>query len=1092
MKTRAGMVCRGPADAGHATTDLYDERHRQTKALARWERQKAAWMRMQTHLVTTTGSSSAAGKGGNRKLSSTAATSHRSAASGSAGASPARNFTGATPAARAKREDFGILAVAQPEVIKDGSHAWEGLLRCTDTRSARRLVPIGRTSFPYQLYSEARDPTTLPEDHMIYTRVVSEGDVTAGQDTTVEFHRFVDSTMQRVEQRAAAQSRVRAALTAATPDDSEIGTESKGTYVVGQHERGSGGVFYYEARLRHVAPYVQERLGHFLQPRAFLHVDGHPAPCASAEELEAQKHEWTAAGPSSAPPVEYYPPPPQTQLWASIPTSAAPSRLASTVKPADSMRQRKGLSTVAASRAHSHGASTPATLKNHGCRADGEDALAEEGDREMEDLLSGSVATATPSELPYDSSVGLIDSSVREKCSRTMYAAPTSPLHPLQVNKHGISLRHQQSCTAVSEDLEEVMQTSGPVMELSTRSLLFQTCPHELVQGTVTLHNTGTTTIYFSWVPVDSVEEWLGQLERDSRDAAADIEEAESGEEEEEDECKRRRQLQSDRDGTAATRITHSLAAHQRTARDSFFFLSSPMSGVVLPDEEGTFAFSVRANRVGLFQHTYELLTVPPAPERIFVRLRALVQNDGPSLEWLAAPVAEAIEAKVVLDAQRRLVQRISVDVDAIEGSALSAHIKALDGAAEAATAAERIRRRAQEEAWNLANRFTFDHIPYTAAVYDKLERLYTVVQDTCRTLGRQKNAEADEASQESAVAVAASFLNARVKPSGLYASLPAPVSPPKQEPAAPTTDIVETVSDPGQWDGSLLILLQLMMAVRDAPTRQTFFAAFLVLLRAARASQQCSSRSGSIECLDQETLPLPALLVRASTLLADSVQSRRAAMLERECENMLGQKLATAATPFMQAFAAASGAFASRGAATARDTGGASPSGSTAHRPQSIHSKKRATLTCGRSGTAAAGDHVGGAAATDVLAPAATKVTKAQRMVLDSISEEELLHFSAIQAPPKSVAALERAEKVALHAQRSLALAAERSAWIELYTALFLEAVDAACGRGPLSACAAARLAELEDIQTSALLPIDLSTDPIIPLTTGKGGKRK
>ncbi|CAG9574212.1 conserved hypothetical protein [Leishmania major strain Friedlin] len=1079
---RADMVRRGSAHCGQAAPDLYDERQRQAKALALWERQKAAWARMQAHLTSAnTASSSAANNGCRHESSPTVSFSHTFAAAGTGGTATARNFIGATTAARAKREDFGMLAVAQPQTANDSSHVWEGLLRCTDARLSRRLVPIGRTSFPYQLYSEARDPTTLPEDHMIYTRVVSEEDVAAAQNATARSHRFLDSTMKRVEQRATAQSRVRAAMMEAVADASGDATESEVTYIGRQGEKGSDAVSYYESQLRRLAPYVQKRLGHFLQPRTFLHVEGHPAPRASSEELEAQKHEWADARPSSAPPVEYFPPPPQTQMWASIPTSTTPSLMTNTLQPAGAARKQKGPNSVASRSTHSYGPSVPEHSKDRSYRADGEKTFAEEINSMTECLPCGSVCTATPSELPCDTSVGSIDADVHEKRARKTQATPPSPHHPLQVAKRGISQRHQQSPTEAGTEHGDNMQSSGPAMEMSTRSLFFQTRPHELLQGTVALCNTGTTTIYFSWVPVDAVEEQLRQLDQDSGAAAAADNTATKGEEvREEGASEERRQMLSDGDGTAAMRITHSLAVHQRTARD-IFFLSSPTNGVVLPGEEGIFAFSVRANRAGLFQHTYELLTVPPAPERIFVFLRALVQSDGPSLEWLAAPVAEAIEAKVALDAQRRLVQRISMNVDAIEGSALSTHIKTLDGAAEAATAAERKRRRAQKDAWNLANRFTFDHIPYAAAVYDKLVRLYTVVQETCRTLGRTQNAKTGAALENAAVATAAAALDARTKSLTSHAALPAPAPPPQLEPASPTADIVATPSGPAEWDGSLLLLMKQMMAVRDAPTRQTFFEAFLILLRAARASRQCSSCSGSSEDVEEETLPLPVLLARAATALADSVRGRRAAMLERECEDMVAQKLAPTATPFMQAFAAASGT------SITREMVGEAAGGS-----QSVNNRKRNVSTRGRSGETAVGDSVARAGGADASAVCVAETTKAQRVVLDSIPAEELLGFSAIQPTPKAVAALETAEKAAVRAQRESELAAERSAWVELYTAAFLEVVDAACDRGPLSGCTAARLAELEDIQTSVLLPIDLSADPIIPLTTGKGGKRK
>ncbi|KAG5504383.1 hypothetical protein JKF63_04834 [Porcisia hertigi] len=1068
MEIPADLVDRGLTDTARTAVDPYDERHRQANALATWERQKEAWRRMQKHLVAAT---------------TTTTTSSRAARKG--GASKALNFTEATPAARAKREDFGLLFVARPDTPQKGSFAWEGMLRCTDARLARRLVPIGRTAFPYRLHSEVRDPGMLPDDHMLYARVVSEGDVAAAENTTPGPHTATSSTLLGMQQRAVAQSRVRATTKSPVDDASKGITGSRLTCMVPQNYEGKGAASYYEYRLRQFFPYLQERLNHFLQPRTFLQVEGHRAPYASAEEPEAQKHEWTAARPLSASGVEFYLPPPQTQMWASIPASALQSRTVSTLQPTDGARKGVDSNSVAVGSVPSHDLRSRSNVSNHNHAADADDKLVGDAAIAIESTSGGTLSDTTMPETPYDASPSALDGREHETSARKSKVVLASPLHPLRVKRDGVALRDQPSQTGGVEG-EERVQTPGPAVELSTHSLFFETRPHELLQGTVTLYNTGTTTIYYSLMPVNVVEEHLRRSSHDSGvTTAANGKVAEPRPREEWNGREGRQHMQDEQDGVTATSITHTLAVHQRIARETFFPISSPMDGVVLPGEDGVFAFSVRANRPGLFQHTYELLTVPPAPLRIFIRLRALVRRDQPSWEWLAAPVAQAIEAKVAVDAQRRLVQTISLNDTAIEQSALSAHIKTLDEAADVARAAERKRRRAQEDAWHIANRFTFDYIPYVAAVYDKLEQLYTVVQEVYCRLSKSKVATGTDASIFTLDKVPSVF-DTTVKQSASPAALRTEVTSPQQDPTQPAA------GGPAQWDGSLLLLVQQMMLVRDTPTRQMFFDAFLVLLRAARASRQRTSSSVSAENIDQESPSLPTLLTRAAEALADSVHDRRAAMLERECENILGKRLTAASTNFMQSFAATSGAHTLRSAGAPTDPAKASSSSGLTERTHSGNSKKRTVTPRGKGAAAAAATSADGPATFHVPSQRITEVTKAQRIVLDSIPTEELLGFSAIQADPKSAAVLEAMEKVTVHAQRELELKAERDATIKLYTAQFLEVIDVACGRGPLSACTAARLAELEDIQTSRLLPIDLSADTVLPLTTGKGNKRK
>jgi hypothetical protein len=1149
----------GAAAAADASgKDLYDERHRQTKALAQYERQKLAWERMQAHLLSATATSPASLRTKGYHQSSSSGSSAFARTTGSA----APNMTRATAVARARREDNTIVHVATAAFHNgNGSHAWEGLLRCTNEQEARRLVPIGRTAVPYPLYSEMHDPSALPDDHLSFARVVSAEDVAvlAPKGPQITGEKFLrDRTM--------AQEHVRAALTRTSADAKGNSNNSKGntkastmrdlfvedTAAVAVYEDAESGLSptsYYEEQLQRFAPYVQQRLGHLLQPRTFLHVEGHPAPYATAEEATYLREAAAADGDeggSSAPPVEFFPPtpPPQTQLWASSAISSRPSSRNGVVAAA-SFRSAATSGRCANQRPGETGAAS--TLN-------GDDGDEVEGGSGC-GVPRGSAATAEPH---YTDGSSAADGD-HDNNNNTQSSPPPSPLHPMRVLQKCASAKTGYGATSF-------VRQDGPSMELSTRSLFFSTRPGEMLHGSATLRNTGSTTVYYSWTVVDAMHEHLRECyeaeqrpdERGSESSrlAEDHNANDNHSDERSSSATVTASEQSRKRGapladTAATTalpyallsLTHQLATHQRTARESFFFMSAPMNGVVLPGEEIIFPFSVRATREGLFQSTYELLTVPPAPKRIFVRLRALVQRAGPSLEWLARPVAEALAAKVVLDAQRQLVQSMGANPRAIVEAELREQINALDGAADAAKHADWVRRRKQEEAWHRANRMTFDHIPFQPAVYDKLEQLSSVVQETLALLRKDVDGQKDTVAepQQSVSAATPGALEApqkqRTEPFSQVASFaaiassPVPPGPPVPDAQMQQQSASLVVEAPCpatmQWDGALSSLLYQIMCIRDNATRQVFLEALQVLLRAARASRDVvdaaagssNSRSGGsvkhvheqsgttiithtkeVEDLakggregasggDDGDVPLTVLLTRAAAALADVVVSRQHFIMEKQSEDALMQPVKPAA-----ALSLTSGLFSetSGGAAAGPGKGRAAAPAPSNAAAGKVGKKSGAAVGGGGNGRSVAESKEVKNLVADGSGGTVTSLTPAQLLLSSSLPSAALEGFSVAMVTAETMTLLRAAEERVVCARVDGELDAAKKAFTELLSRLFREAVDAACDRTPLATCTAMRLAELRAVQQSTPLVVDASVDPLVAPPSGKPGKRK
>ncbi|EKF26942.1 hypothetical protein MOQ_009349 [Trypanosoma cruzi marinkellei] len=307
----------------------------------------------------------------------------------------------------------------------------------------------------------------------------------------------------------------------------------------------------------------------------------------------------------------------------------------------------------------------------------------------------------------------------------------------------------------------------APSLEISTSRVLFFARPGELAHGTVKIHNNGTTTVYYSWAPfqpttaldgiignekVDSEVEKEEEKEKKGSDDTVDEENAwvfslESSKEKEEmrvsarsgenDTYTKGTPQSPVRPNQKGERKAHQLnvslrsLAKKSAQSKSFFFLSAQLDGVILPDEEKTFSFSVRAAFPGCFLRYYELLTVPAASSRVIVELHAFIQDGGPSLETISRPVAAALEAKAVANTQRELINALAAHPHVYEAAEIAKATQECLDASKAAKEAQDALIAKWRKLWHDST-YTAMCIPFNIAVYGRLTALH---QNLARTM---------------------------------------------------------------------------------------------------------------------------------------------------------------------------------------------------------------------------------------------------------------------------------------------------------------------------------------------------------------------
>lgn len=902
-----------PSAPPPVASPAYDPRNLQSKALQQWERQQAAWRRMQRHLLTATGR-------------------------GDPSRGRCANFATSGIVAREQMEDFNLISSTVPQAALESLNIWESLLRCNNEYEARRFVPIGKVTFPYALFSEIRDRSNLRSDHPDYTRIIS---------ADREQMPFITSGTMSEKVATEARSRIREAMAAAQEMN---GTTTTNTAAISSFlDVNNTEAAYYEEQLLKFAPYVRKRLPHFLLPREFLSVEGTPAPRLTSDERSilsmSGEDDLSAA---AAPPVRFYPPP-QTMM---MPTTPSISRRSSETK---------------------------------------------QGDRWQSSSSSAAATTAT-----------------------TMKSGTSAP--------HGDDQPSSLDRTREGgEDLEaETFPSMGPAMELSSDDIVFQSHPGELVHGTIRLCNTGSTTIYYSLVDVDMIQEEVQTKQLDSAggedehdlpsmldvdgkashsflpwSGVANVTTAKQAESKKEEEDVH----------SQPVLVAHQLAAQTRRAK-SYFYVSSPENGVVLPSEEVVIAFSLRAPREGCFSRNFEILTVPSSMQRLLVKLRAFVFSGTPPVDWLATPIEQALNAKVIIDSQRRLMQGIVSHPTVYDKAELLAQVKALDAAAQAKEAQLEIVAAQRRAAWQRFNQSTFDHLPFNRAVMEKLVLLHRRIDEAMTVLQSTSHG---------------GPVGTTPPPPSLAAAAPAPpaaattVLVPPSSLAPSNTAAVEaaaaaTVKPPPEWSGSLLLLMSCIMQIRDAPLRETFFEALLALLRCCRVSSD-------------EKEPLHDLLDRAAAVLAEAEVERCMALVEIECV-------------FLQ------------------------------NPPEPVGVAQGATHGNGKKKAGGAG--------------ADARMTKTGARTAGNDPFAATRTASSIENHEKN-----RERRVLIAGRRKL-LAATLDDRTKRFSELLREVIDITCDCGILTGMSASRLTELQSIQTSDLIPVEVAPDPLLPLNNTKGGRKR
>lgn len=471
METRTFLQeensARGSPRRRSPTAARMDPHQLETKALERWERQKAVWQRMSTNLVrrrARVGRPHPDGSGEELRM-----------AGGGGGARAC--FLSSTSHSRMLAEDFNMVQCSVPQAALSQHYSWEALLRCSDVAHAVRSVQIGRGYFPYALFGEVQDPSALREDHPIYARMIFP------PSTSLESPELL--------KRSAARELLRARISenpngftvptsySATPspppmssgrdeegETAEGSTRRRRTYdgrstrerpgetssavaianrdaAMEENQRRKND--YYYAQLLALSAHIQKKFQHFLVPRSYLEVVGQKTPRMTMEEYEEVKEKEARFPPS---PTELFPPPPQlVRLPVSYPSISTDPGVLSPGPATGSFVSAGGFPV--------HSSSSSSTPSPGGARSPPPPS-------------NVSVATGGGTALP-----SVIATN----------ALITTPPPPLP--------------------------SPAPSLVLSTQRLLFRAPPGELVHGRVEVTNTGSVSVYYSWVPVDKMGEGL-------------------------------------------------------------------------------------------------------------------------------------------------------------------------------------------------------------------------------------------------------------------------------------------------------------------------------------------------------------------------------------------------------------------------------------------------------------------------------------------------------------------------------------------------------------------------------------------------------
>lgn len=299
------------------------------------------------------------------------------------------------------------------------------------------------------------------------------------------------------------------------------------------------------------------------------------------------------------------------------------------------------------------------------------------------------------------------------------------------------------------------------------------------------------------------------------------------------------------------SRTLHHLATSVQRSRH-FFHFSSPLNGVLLPDERVYFPFSLRSPYAGTFRQVYELLTVPQSPKRILIELRGIVSPAVPSAEALSAPLESVLQERVAKEAQRQLVQSLVVRARPFDESDVLRKKKEIQRVQSDAEARKKQRQEEERERWARHNALTLDALPYHPMIYEHLSLLYTQLTTYLKTAihtvekkEEKKKKEVERWRREGGggdgnggtAATAPAARQSFPSSSFLSAQVPPPTIPTTTAAAATATAITPSISSlwEEKWNGSVGYLLATIARIRDASSRVILQEGVEVLLRAAR-----------------------------------------------------------------------------------------------------------------------------------------------------------------------------------------------------------------------------------------------------------------
>ena len=179
------------------------------------------------------------------------------------------------------------------------------------------------------------------------------------------------------------------------------------------------------------------------------------------------------------------------------------------------------------------------------------------------------------------------------------------PLHRRHSNTSSVA-PSASSQAAVSQ---QGTTPSGPALVIGSANLMAKVQPGEMAQLPLTVNNVGCTAVFYNW---------------------------------------------SVRELDPVPGLTANKA-------ENTFILSDVPSGVLLPDDEKVFVFSLRPKKAGSYSQTLELLTVPAGKERILVHLQVFAVSDDPNIAMTNA-LESAMSNKALKHELRNRLSAVSFE----------------------------------------------------------------------------------------------------------------------------------------------------------------------------------------------------------------------------------------------------------------------------------------------------------------------------------------------------------------------------------------------------------------------------------------------